>query len=283
VFITIGERINATRKNIREAIAARDAEAIRNEAIRQSEAGATILDINGGTRPEEELENLGWLIDTIAPAINKPFCVDSANPENLSFAAGKIVELSGIKPPESGMDADGAPWLTINSISAEKERYDGVLPIVIKYRASVVALSLDDSGMPQDAEQRITVGRGLIKRLISDGVPEERIFADPLIMPVALNTDAGAHIFRTVRTLREEFPGIHLTCGLTNSSHGLPARTLLNRTFLVMMVANGLDSAILDTTDRQLMAALKAALVFAGRDPYCADFISAFRNKLLDV
>jgi 5-methyltetrahydrofolate--homocysteine methyltransferase len=283
VFITIGERINATRKSIREAIAARNADTIRAEAVMQAEAGASAIDINGGTNPEEEVENLSWIIDIVAPAVSKPFCIDSADPKALSFAARRIIELSGRRPPESGLDENGIPWLIINSISAEKERYDGVLPILQEYRASVVALALDDTGMPEDAEKRIAVGGALIERLLSDGLTPERILADPLIMPAGVNTGAGPMIVETVRALRASFPAVHITCGLTNVSHGLPARKLLNRTFLAVLVAAGLDSAILDPTDRGLMSALRAALALAGRDPYCSNFIAAFRSGLLDV
>ncbi len=283
MFITIGERINATRKSVREAIQARDAETIRSEAVRQAEAGATVIDVNGGTRPEEEMDNLSWLLEVVAPAVGKPLCIDSANPAALSFAVEKVISLRGEKPPESGLTADDAPWLLINSISAEKSRYESVLPVVRKYNASVVALALDDSGMPDDAEKRIAVGGALIKRLMADGVPAGRIFADPLIMPAGVNTATGPYILRTVRAFREEFPDIHITCGLSNVSHGLPVRSLLNRTFLIMLIASGADSAILDPTDKVLVASLKAALALADRDPFCADYITAFRSKLLDV
>jgi len=283
LFIAIGERINATRKSIREAIYARDAEFIRAEAAAQAAAGASVIDLNGGTKPEEELANLEWIIDTVATAIDKPFCIDSASSEALSFATRRIIEVSGRRPPENGLLENGVPWLLINSISAEKERYEGVLPVIREFKASVIALALDDSGMPDDAEKRVSVGRALIERLMSDGVPQERIFADPLIMPVGLDPNLGPQILETVRAFRASFPDVHITCGLTNVSHGLPARQLLNRTFLVMLAAAGLDSAILDPTDKKLMSALRAAMVLSGRDPYCSDFISAFRSNLLDA
>jgi cobalamin-dependent methionine synthase I len=283
MFVSIAERINATRKNIKAAIEARDSEAIRNEAVSQAEAGAVMIDINGGTRPEEERRNLDWLIGIVVPAVKKPLCVDSASPEALAFAAEKILELYGAQPPENGMTADGAPWLLLNSISGEKSRYDGVLPVAIKYNASVIALCMDDSGMPADAEKRIAAGRELVKRLAADGLPAERIFIDPLVMPVGVNNSLGPQLMKTVSALREEFPGSRITCGLSNVSHGLPARSLLNRTFLAMLIGAGLDSAILDPTDRRLAAALRAALVMSGRDSNCAGFLAAFRKKLLDA
>lgn len=283
LFITIAERINATRKNIREAIEKRDAEAIKAEAVEQAAAGASLIDVNGGTRPDEERANLDWLIDVVTGAADRPLCVDSANPSLLEEAAGKILSKRGAPPPENGLEPDGLPWLLLNSLSAEKDKYDGVLPVALKHKASVVALLMDDSGMPEDAAKRIETGRALVKRLVADGVPHERIFADPLIMPAGVNPALAAGMLKSVRALRDEFPGIHITCGLTNISHGLPARHLLNRTYLAMLVAAGLDSAIMDPTDVKLRSALRAALALTDKDPYCSDYIRDYRKKLLDA
>jgi len=283
MFITIGERINATRKNIRDALTARNADIIRAEAAAQAEAGATLIDLNGGTRIEEERVNIEWLLGIVVPAVKRPLCIDSASSAAIEFAAEKIIELRGAAPPENGAAPDGAPWLLLNSISAEKERYDGMLPVALKYNASVVALAMDDAGMPSDSRKRIETARALVGRLTSDGLPAQRIFIDPLVMPVGVNPSLGLQLVETVKVLRDEFPDVHITCGLSNVSHGLPARSLLNGAFLVMLVAAGLDSAILDPTDRRLMSMLRAALALAGRDVWCADFISAFRKKQLDV
>ncbi len=283
MFITIAERINATRKNIREAIEKRDAEAIKAEAVAQASAGASLIDVNGGTRPDEERANLDWLIDIVAGATDKPLCVDSANPSLLEEAAAKISSKRSGPPPENGLEPDGAPWLLLNSLSAEKDKYDGVLPVAIKHKASVVALLMDDSGMPEDAAKRIETGRALVKRLVSDGVPQERIFADPLIMPAGVNPALAAGILKTVRALRDEFPGIRITCGLTNVSHGLPARHLLNRTYLAMLIASGLDSAIMDPTDVKLRSALRAAMALTDKDPFCSAYIRDYRKNLLDA
>ncbi len=283
MFITIAERINATRKNIREAIEKRDAEAIKAEAVAQAAAGASLIDVNGGTRPDEERANLDWLIDIVAGATDKPLCVDSANPSLLEEAAAKISSKRNCPPPENGLEPDGAPWLLLNSLSAEKDKYDGVLPVAIRHKASVVALLMDDSGMPEDAAKRIETGKALVKRLVSDGVPEKRIFTDPLIMPAGVNPALAAGILKAVRALRDEFPGIRITCGLTNVSHGLPARHLLNRTYLAMLIASGLDSAIMDPTDIKLRSALRAALALTDKDPFCSDYIRDYRKNLLDA
>jgi len=283
LFITIAERINATRKNIRAAIESRDEAAIRAEAVNQAEAGATVIDVNGGTKPEEEKANLDWLLGIVAPAVRNPLCIDCADPELLEGAAERILEIRDAGVPSESLDPDGVPWLMINSISAEKERYDAVLPIALKYKASVLTLLMGDEGMPSDAADRIKTGRDLIPRLLNDGVKAGEIFIDPLIMPAGINTELGPQIFRTIRTLGDEFPGVRFTCGLTNVSHGLPVRPLLNRTFLTMLIASGLDSAILDPTDRRLTASLRAALALANMDPFCAGYINAFRNNLLDV
>ncbi|HOO55469.1 MAG TPA: dihydropteroate synthase [bacterium] len=283
MFITVAERINATRKSIREAIETKNEEIIRKEVSTQAESGATMIDINGGTRPEEEKDNLEWLLGIALPILDKPVCIDSANPALLDFAAGKVIELKGIEVPSNPILGNGAPWLMLNSITAEKEKYEGVLPLIHKYNASVVALALDDSGMPGNDDKRILVGRELVQRLEKDGVPNSRVFVDPLVMPVSVNTGVGPRLLRTITQLKGEFPELHFTCGLTNVSYGLPERKLLNRAFLIMMIAAGLDCAILDPTDITLMSSLYAALVLIDQDEFCANYISAFRNNKLDV
>jgi 5-methyltetrahydrofolate--homocysteine methyltransferase len=259
-MLIIGELINSTRKAIRKAVEERDAATIQMLAVRQVEAGANWLDVNAGAFVNDEVEQLKWLITTIRQASGAPLCIDSPRPAALE--AG--LQMAGENP-------------FANSITAEKERYRSVLPLVRKYGASVVALSLDDDGMTDDMDRVYRVAEGLIKRLEDDGVPPGHIFIDPLIRPVSTNSEYGIGALTILERITESFPDVHKTCGLSNVSFGLPKRKLINQTFMVMAITRGLDSAIVDPLDPRMMAGIYAAEALLGRDPYCMGYIKADR------
>jgi 5-methyltetrahydrofolate--homocysteine methyltransferase len=283
MFLTIGERINATRKSIAEAVKARNAAAIRKEADDQIHGGALMLDVNGGTTPETEIDNLTWLVDVIARHTNAPLCIDSANPQAIEAGIETLLAARASKPPAKWDIAPGMPWLLINSISAENERYAAVLPLVKQYNAAVVGLCMGDDAMPDSAQARAALAGQLVARLNADGVDTSRIYIDPLILPAGVDQANGPAAIQAVAAIHKEHPEAHTVCGLTNISYGLPARPLLNRTFLALLISAGLDSAIVDTTNVKQNSAMLAALALTGRDPYCADFIGAFRKELLDI
>jgi 5-methyltetrahydrofolate--homocysteine methyltransferase len=283
MFLTIGERINATRKNIAQAVKDRDAEAIRAEADAQILGGALMLDINGGTTPETEKDALVWLADTIARHTNAPLCIDSANPEAVEAAIEAVLAARGAQPPARCEIAPGLPWLLINSTSAETGRYAAILPLVKKFNAAVVGLCMGDEAMPDTAQARADLAAQLVERLAADGVEPARVYIDPLILPAGVDQANGPAAIEAVAAIRAAHPGVRTVCGLTNISYGLPARALLNRTYLALLIAAGLDAAIVDTTNAKQNSVMLAALALTGRDPYCADFIGAFRKQLLDV
>lgn len=282
-MLTIGERINATRKAVAAAITARDEAAVRAEIDLQLAGGALMLDINGGTTPETETGNMDWLVAVTAAHTDAPLCLDSAKPGVIETAAAALMRARGIDVPGHFEISPGIPWLLINSISAESERYELILPLVKKYNAAVAALCMGDGDMPSSAEDRIRIGAELIERLAADGVAHERVYIDPLVLPVGVEAASGLAVIETIADLKNRYPDVRTVCGLSNVSFGLPARGLLNRTFLALLTAAGLDAAIVDTSDAKLMSALRAALALCNRDPYCADYITAFRNNLLDA
>ncbi len=259
-MLIIGELINSTRKAIRKAIEERDAATIQDLAVRQVEAGANWLDVNAGAFVNDEVEQLQWLITTIRQVTRSPLCIDSPRPAAL----------------ETGLAMAGENPFT-NSITAEKERYRNVLPLVKKYDTSVVALSLDDAGMTDDMDKVYQVAEGLIKRLEDDGVPPRHIFIDPLVRPVSTNIEYGSGVLNLLERITARFPDVHKTCGLSNISYGLPRRKLVNQTFVAMAIAKGLDSAIVDPLDPRMMAEIRAAETLIGRDPYCMEYINAER------
>ena len=262
-FEVIGEKINGTRRHVAEAIQRRDAAVIRDLAVRQAVAGAAWLDVNAGTRSSSEPDDLVWLIETIQPVVEIPLCLDSANP--VAVAAGMRV-------------VERAPM--VNSISGEPQRLESLLPLVAEHGGSVIALSIDSTSIPETCEGRLQVARRLMAETRAKGVPDDHVYLDPLAMALATNTEGAKITLDTLRALRREFPDAHLTMGLSNISFGLPARSHINRAFLTLALAEGLDSAILDPLDRETMAALVAAQTVLGLDRHCLNYTRAYRAGL---
>lgn len=261
MFEIVGERINTSRKQVQEAVRNRDAYYIRQDAKMQAEAGATYIDINGGASPENEIEDIRWLIRTIQEVVDLPLSIDSANPEVFY----KTYEL--VKKP-----------LLINSISLEKGRYDPMISFLKGKGCSVVALCMSDEGLPRSSNEVIDRAGMLVTGLERIGISRDRIYIDPLIQPVSTDVSKGVMAMDSVRGIHAEYPGVHTMCGLSNVSYGLPERKAVNRTFLTLLMAAGLDSVILDPLDNKLISACFTALMLLGRDPYCRNFIKAVRR-----
>lgn len=261
----IGEKINGTRKRVAQAIAERDADYIAGLAKKQSEAGAAWLDVNAGTHPSREPEDLLWLIETIQAVVDTPLCLDSANPQALKIAVKAVKQTP-----------------MINSISGEPDRLTHVLPIVAEHGCPVIALAMDEKKIPESSEKRFEVICKLVAEARQMGVPDDHLYIDPLAMTISTNTQSAVIAFETMRLVRQEFPQAHLTIGLSNISFGLPARSFINRYFLSLAIQNGLDSAILDPLDREIQAAILTTELLLGRDAYCMNFIRASRKGIFD-
>ncbi|HWR13586.1 MAG TPA: dihydropteroate synthase [Terriglobales bacterium] len=259
-MLIIGEKINGTRKLVGKAVLERDADHIRRLAISQVEAGADALDINAGTPPDREPDDIVWLINTVQEVVDKPLCLDSPNP------AALIAGLSATKQLP-----------IINSISAEPHRLTGVLPLVARHGCRVLALALDGGTIPNTPEGRMGIIRRLFEETRKADVPDSNMYVDALVMSVGTDSNACLVTLATMRAIRAEFPDAHLTAGLSNVSFGLPARTLLNRAFLTLAIEAGLDSAIIDPTDRGIMETLYATNAVLGKDRHCAQYNRAFR------
>jgi 5-methyltetrahydrofolate--homocysteine methyltransferase len=261
----IGEKINGTRKRVAQAIAERDAATIQDLAVRQAQAGATWLDLNAGTHPDREPEDLIWLIETVQAVTETPLSLDSANPAALRAALPCVARTP-----------------MINSISGEPERLSGVLPIVAEHNCPVIALCMDEKKIPETAEKRFEVISKVIEQTRAQGVPDANLYIDPLAMTISTNTHSAAIAFETMRRVRQAYPEAHLTIGLSNISFGLPARSFVNRYFLSLAIQNGLDSAILDPLDREIQAAILTTELLLGRDNHCLNFIRASRKGIFD-
>jgi len=265
-MIIVGELINSTRKAIAAAIEAGDKAAIQKIAKDQAEAGAHYIDVNAGAFNDREVEYLSWLVKIVQEVVDLPCCIDSPNPPALE-AALKIHK--------------GIPM--INSISLEKERQDKLLPVLAGKDLKVVALCTSDAGIPRTTADRLKIADELIKLLLDHQLKLENVYVDPLVQPVATDKAFGIEFLESVTQIMTRFPGIHTVCGLSNVSFGLPQRKFLNRTFMAMAIAKGLDAAIMDPLDRQMMSVVLAAEALAGRDNFCMNYINAYRGGKLEI
>ncbi len=263
-MLIIGERINATRKRIGEAVVKGDAAFIQEEVSKQIQAGAHVLDVNGGV-PGREVELLSWLVKVVQQVQDVPLCLDSADPAALRQA----LPLCRQRP-------------IINSVTDEKERCDSVLPLVKEFSTRIIALCLSESGPPAGAEGRIAIGCRLVDRLTSIGVALDDIFVDPCVFPVSTGPEHGPALLEAVSQILHRYPGVHVSVGVSNVSFGMPVRKLLNETMLVLLMSRGLDTAIIDPCQEGMMARILAAEALTGRDEFCGNFLQAYRAGRLE-
>ncbi len=264
-MIIIGELINASRKAIKAAIEARDAAAIQQVAREQAAAGADYIDVNAGIFVGKEPEYLKWLVETVQQATDTPCAIDSPDPAAIEAALSVH---------------QGIPM--INSISLEKARYDKLLPIIAGTQMKVVALCMSDAGMPQSVDDRLRIADQLVNGLVKHNIAVANIFVDPLVQPVSVDKTFGVGFIKAIEGIVAAFPGIHTACGLSNISYGLPARQFMNRTFMTMAIAKGLDGAIINPLDGRMMATIIAAEALCGRDNFCMNYLKAFRAGMFE-
>ena len=262
--LIVGELINSSRKIIRDSIENRDNSYIRNIAKQQVEAGANYLDVNCCEVLKDEMDAMRWLIDTIFEVVDVPLCIDTPNPE--------VMEL-GLSLARNGKSL-------VNSLTGEKERYLVMLPLALKYNAAVCALSMDDQGVSDTTHDRLRVTRKLVNDLTRDGMDLSDIYLDLLVQPVATKDRNGVEMLEAVRIVKKEFPDIHVICGLSNISYGLPNRKILNRVFMIQAMTMGVSAFILDPLDRVLMGYLYASQALLGRDEFCKSYLNAHRKGL---
>ncbi|MDD3198279.1 MAG: dihydropteroate synthase, partial [Eubacteriales bacterium] len=161
-------------------------------------------------------------------------------------------------------------------------RFNKLVPLAQEYDTKLIALLMDGSSMPESVEQRLEIADRMINSLEEKNIDQDRIFLDPMIKPLATDDQAGREAYETIRLIRQKYPDVHITCGLSNISFGLPARKYLNRAFLIQSMAMGLDSAILNPLDEELMKLLHAGESLSGRDEFCCDYLAHFRPKQHD-
>ena len=263
-MLIIGESINGTIQKVGQAILNRNDPFLRELAKIQYECGAHFLDINAGVAGGNEVDDLCWLVELVQEEVPIPLMLDSANPEALK-AALSVYRHS--EPP------------ILNSISGEKEKWDQLFPLVTEKKCKTVVLLMDDHGIPKTIEERLEIAKKLYQNLVQVNIPPDYIFFDILVLSVAVEPDAALVALETIKTIRSNFPQSHITCGVSNVSMGLPARKLINRTFLMMAIAAGLDTLLIDVRDQALVSSTYASRILVNQDSYCLEYLKAYREK----
>lgn len=265
-MIIIGEKLNGSIKRVRNAVIERNEAFISELTIKQADAGANYIDINVGTFCGEEAESLQWMAQVVERHTDLPLCIDSQNYLAIE-AALKVIKNK--KP-------------VINSITLEKASYDTISPIINNYDTAVIALCMDDEGMPETTDESLFMADTLVGRLTAQGMRLEDIFIDPLVRPVGTGSHYGVVALETIKKIKQEYPECHIACGLSNISFGIPSRKLMNQAFLVAAMAYGMDGTILDPLDKRLMSLLLATDALLGKDEFCVNYISRYREGLLE-
>jgi 5-methyltetrahydrofolate--homocysteine methyltransferase len=257
----IGENINGAIPKTAEAIRNRDSAFIRNLVQVQESGGADYLDVCAGTSPEEEYETMCWLIDVVQEVATKPLCIDSPDPILLEKLFHRV-KSPGI----------------INSVSGEGDKCEILFPILkANPDWQVVALCCDDSGMAAAAEDKIRIAVELIEKAGGYGIAPGRIHIDPLVLALSAVNDSAINFCAALQGIKSKYPDVKITAAVSNVSYGMPYRALPNRCFLAMAIAAGLDSAIMDPSNRELVATIYSMEALLGRDRYCRNYNKAYR------
>ncbi len=260
--VIIGERINPTgRKRLLNELKEGKFDIVINDAVAQVEAGAKIIDVNAGVPGADEETLLKDMIYAVMDATEMPLCIDTADNKALETALS-IYEGKAL----------------INSVNGEEERLASVLPLVKEYDAVVIALCMDDDGIPPTAEARFKVAAKMIERADKLGISADRLVIDPLALTMGSDHNAGRIAIDTIKMVVEEF-GVNTTMGASNISFGMPDRPSINATFLAMAILAGLTCPITNPLEEEVVLAVQAADLVMGRDEFGMNWIKFYRSR----
>lgn len=267
-MIIIGEKINASIPKIKKAIGERDEKFLKRMAMEQEKAGADIIDINVGTGQgtvEDEIKDMEWLVNLVKKDLNGQICIDSANPLVL----------------ETGLKAGGEKVGFINSVKATKDSMESVLPLTAEYDASVIALAMDETGVPKEVSPRVRACEKIMIQAEKLDISPEKILFDPLVLPVSTDASQGLVTMEALRIIKREFNPSKTILALSNVSFGLPCRTLINTAITHMAMYFDVDALLMNPLDNRLMSAISAGKVVLGKDRHCRKYTRAFRKGVL--
>jgi 5-methyltetrahydrofolate--homocysteine methyltransferase len=261
-FVMIGERINPTgRKVLAAEMKAGKMDRVKADAIAQVQAGAQMLDVNAGVPGIDEPALLVLAIRSVQEVVDVPICIDSSVVEALE-AALPVYEGKAL----------------VNSVTAEDERLDRILPLVKKYGAAVIGMANDETGITMVPEERLQIARKIVERAVYYGIPAEDVIIDPIAMTVAADPQAGVITLRTMRLIRDVL-GNNMTCGASNVSFGLPDRPIVNAAFLPLAMDAGLTCGVTNALEPAVRKAVMAGDLLLGHDEYATRWIADFREQ----
>jgi 5-methyltetrahydrofolate--homocysteine methyltransferase len=260
-LIIVGEKLNSSIPKTLEALNSRDEAFVLDIAKRQLDGYAQYLDVNAAMCGDEG-GTLRWVVETVSANMPCRFMIDSPNPQVIAEVYGSMELGDSI----------------INSVTLEEDRFDALLPVVQQFGTGVVAMPIDAEGMPHDWQSRVRKASRLVEKLAENGVGHDRIYVDIVVEAAGAAWEAPGHAVRAASELRKKYPDIHLLAGLSNVSFGLPGRAAINRAFLCLCMANGVDSAIMDAANAGMVMTAKAADAMQGNDEFCMHYITAFRK-----
>ena len=262
-MIIIGEKINGAIPSVAEAIASKDADSIRNLAKTQADAGAHFIDVCASTDVSVELETMEWLINLVQEVTDTPIAVDSPSAE-ICAESMKFCKRPGL----------------INSVSMEGDKIEVIFPKIADTQWECAALLCDDTGIPKNYEQRMTVFAAVMERAKQFNIDPSRLHIDPLVEMLCTSEDGINTVLEVIRQIKAQYPTIHVTGGASNISFNLPARKFVNQAFLVLAMGAGMDSAIINPLHKHMMGLIYATEALKGMDEYCMEYINGYRDGL---
>jgi 5-methyltetrahydrofolate--homocysteine methyltransferase len=261
-FVIIGERINPTgRKVLAAEMKEGRMDRVRADAVAQAAGGAHMLDVNAGIPAIDEAALLVAAIKAVMEVSDLPICIDSSIIEAL----------------EAGLSAYEGKAL-VNSVTAEEERMERILPLVKKYGAAVIGMANDETGISMVPEERLALARRIIERAADHGIPREDVIIDPIAMTVAADPNCGVITLETMRLIRDRL-GNNMACGASNVSFGLPDRATVNAAFLPLAMHAGLTCAITNPLVPEVRRAVLAGDLLLGHDEYAMRWIASYRAE----
>jgi len=259
----IGELINGMYKDIGKAIQTKDKSIIQKRALEQIKAGADALDVNCGPASKDPLNDIQWLINSIQEVTDRTISIDSSRPQ--------VIE-SGLKAAKNKV--------IINSTTADQDKLDALIPLALKYNAKLIGLTISKKGIPQNKDQRLELAATIVASCQEKGFPIEDIYLDPIVMPVNVAQSQMKDILESIRDFKIiSDPAPKTVVGLSNVSQGTCQRGLVNKTFLIMAVGFGLDAAILDPLDKDLVDGAITSDLILNKHIYCDSYLDAYRKK----
>ncbi len=262
-MIIIGELINGMYKDVGKAIANKEVDVIQHVAEDQVLSGANMLDVNTGPYSKNAKDDMKWLVESIQKVTNVTLVLDSTKFDAIEEAL-KLVKNRAM----------------INSTNADDEKMDKIFTLAKKYNAQVICLAMDKTGVPNSKEKRLELAARIVAKAMDYGINIEDLFLDPIVLPVNVAQTQGCEVLESIREFRLlSDPAPNTVVGLSNVSQGTKFRSLINRTFLTMAVANGLAAAILDPLDKELMDAMITAELILNKNIYCDSFLNAYRKR----